>query len=42
MAKGYRELVTWTTKEVTEAKAAVLSNMHCPLIRKNAQPRDIQ
>lgn len=41
MAKGYRELVTWTTQEVTEVKQAVLTNMHCPFIRKNAMPKDI-
>ena len=41
-AKGFRELVTWTTTEVTEVKAAVLSNMHCPIIRKNARPKDIE
>jgi len=41
MAKGYRELVTWTTQEVTEVKQAVLNNMHCPIIRKNSRPKDI-
>ncbi len=41
MAKGYRELVTWTTQEVTEVKQAVLTNMHCPIIRRNSQPKDI-
>jgi hypothetical protein len=41
MAKGYRELVIWSTKEVTEVKAAVMNNMHCPIIRKNANPKDI-
>lgn len=42
MAKGYRELVIWSTTEVTEVKQAVMSNMHCPLVRKGANPKDIQ
>lgn len=42
MAKGYRELVVWSTQEVTEVKQAVLTNMHCPLVRKGANPKDIQ
>ncbi|HAJ26599.1 MAG TPA: hypothetical protein DCG53_05035 [Syntrophus sp. (in: bacteria)] len=42
MAKGFRELLVWTTKETTETKQAVMTNMHCPLIRKGASPKDIQ
>lgn len=41
MAKGFRELVVWTTQEVTEVKSAVLTNMHCPFVRKGANPKDI-
>jgi hypothetical protein len=41
MTKGYRELVQWTTAEVTEAKEVALNNMHCPIVRKHARPKDI-
>lgn len=41
MTKGYERLVQWTTVEVTEAKEAALNNMHCPIVRKHAKPKDI-
>lgn len=41
MTKGYRELVQWTTAEVTEAKEVAINNMHCPIVRKHARPKDI-
>lgn len=41
LAKGFRELVVWSTQEVTETKQAVMSNMHCPIVRKGANPKDI-
>lgn len=41
MAKGFRELVVWSTQETTEVKSAVLTNMHCPFVRKGANPKDI-
>ena len=41
MTEGYRELVQWTTVEVTETKEAVVNNMHCPIVRKHAKPKDL-
>lgn len=41
LAKGYRELVQWTTVEVTETKESVINNMHCPIVRKHAKPKDL-
>jgi hypothetical protein len=41
MADGEREMVVWATSEVSAMKAAIEGNMHCPLIRKNAKPKDI-
>lgn len=42
MADGEREMLIWTTSEITAMKTAIEGNMHCPLIRKNANPKDIQ
>lgn len=41
MAKADRELVVWTTAEVQSMRGVVENNMHCPLIRKNAKPKDV-
>ena len=41
LAKDDRELVVWTTTEVQSMRAVIENNMHCPLIRKNAKPKDI-
>lgn len=41
LAKDYRELITWTTSEVTKARKSAESNMHCPIVRKNSKPQDI-
>lgn len=40
LAKGYRETLVWATSEATETRSAVVNNMHCPIVRKNAKPRD--
>ncbi len=40
MTKGYEELVKWTISEVSESKNVALNNMHCPIVRKNARPKD--
>ncbi len=42
MTKGYEELVKWSTAEVTDAKNVALNNMHCPIVRKHARPKDLQ
>lgn len=42
MAGGEREMVVWATSEVSALRAAIEGNMHCPLVRKNAKPKDIQ
>ncbi len=40
LAKGYRETLVWATSEATETKNAVVNNMHCPIVRKQAKPKD--
>lgn len=42
MASGEREMVVWAASEVSAMKASIEGNMNCPLIRKNAKPKDIQ
>jgi len=42
MAKDDRETVVWAAAEVQALRSAIEGNMHCPLIRKNAKPKDIQ
>ncbi len=41
MAKDDRETVVWAAAEVQALRSAIEGNMHCPLIRKNAKPKDI-
>ena len=40
LAQGYRETLMWATSETTATRNAVVSNMHCPIVRKGAKPKD--
>lgn len=41
LAEGYRETLMWATSETTATKNAVVNNMHCPIVRGKAKPRDL-
>ncbi len=34
--------LSWNSAEVSDLKSAVENNLHCPIVRKNAKPKDIQ
>ena len=49
LAADYRRLVesgqdmaAWVGQEISKVNTLVVNNMHCPVVRKNARPRDIQ
>jgi len=42
LGKGYREQLIYTTQVVTEAKDIAKNNLHCPMVRKQTRPKDIQ
>jgi len=39
-AEQYRKLSTYTVTQVVKTREAVESNMHCPLVREKAKPKD--
>lgn len=41
LAGGYRDQLIWSTQTVDQANAIARNNLHCPLVRKNARPKDI-
>ncbi|MDH4317204.1 MAG: hypothetical protein OEV64_02335 [Desulfobulbaceae bacterium] len=41
MADQYRETLIYSIQQVTEAKEVAENNLHCPLVRKNSNPKDI-
>lgn len=41
MASKYHEALVWSTQRVTEANEIAENNMHCPIVRKQANPKDI-
>lgn len=42
MAEGYRDQLIWSTQTVTEAKDIAKNNLHCPMVRKQGRPRDLE
>lgn len=42
IAGGYRDQLIWSTQTVTEAKDIAKNNLHCPMVRKQTRPRDLQ
>lgn len=42
LAEGYRDQLIWSTQVVTEAKDIARNNLHCPIIRKQTRPKDIE
>jgi hypothetical protein len=41
LGKGYREQLIYTTEVVREAKTIAENNLHCPMVRKQTKPRDL-
>jgi hypothetical protein len=41
LARDERELVIMTSTAMTNMHAAIENNMYCPIVRKNAKPKDI-
>jgi hypothetical protein len=41
MAENNRDLVIYNTTETSTMKQLVMNNMYCPIVRKNANPKDI-
>lgn len=41
LAHGYRDQLIWATQTVDQANSIAKNNLHCPLVRKNARPKDI-
>lgn len=42
LAGGYRDQLIWSTQTVTEAKDIAKNNLHCPLVRKQSRPKDLE
>lgn len=42
MAGGYQNQLVWSTQIVTEAKDIAKNNLHCPLVRKQSRPKDLE
>lgn len=42
LAEGYRDQLIWSTQTVTEAKDIAKNNLHCPLVRKQSRPKDVE
>lgn len=41
LAHGYRDQLIWATQTVDQANSIAKNNLHCPLVRKNSRPKDI-
>lgn len=42
MAEGFRDQLIWSTQTVTEAKDIAKNNLHCPMVRKQSRPKDLE
>lgn len=42
LAEAGQDIAAWVGQEVAKANTLIVNNMHCPVVRRNARPRDIQ